>query len=436
MPRPMTDTPLLIDGGRVVDPASGRDEVAGILVESGLIRKVGARIGAGRKPEIFDARGMLVLPGLIDLHAHLREPGLEYKETVLTGTRAAVAGGFTAVACMPNTDPVNDNSSVTRTILRKSEQAGLARVYPVGCITEGQRGERLAEIGSLVEAGCRAVSDDGRPVMNAAVMRRAMEYCRHFDIPLISHCEDLDLAGGGVMHEGTVSTRLGLKPLTAAAEETMVARDIILCRMTGVRLHLAHVSTRGTVELLAAAREEGLPVTSEVTPHHLVLTDEAVEGFDTCTKVNPPLRSKEDVESLRAALRDGIVDAVATDHAPHSPVEKEVDYCSAAFGLVGLETALSLLLRLVGDGVLSLERAAEAMTRVPADILGVPGGKIAVGQPADLTVVDPDARWTVEPGDFFSKGRNSPFAGWELPGRVVATFVGGRPVFRDGSPAA
>lgn len=430
----MTEGALLIKGGRLIDPAAGRDGTVDILIAGGKVKKISPRIAA-RGEEIIDAGGRLVLPGLIDMHVHLREPGQEYKETVLTGSRAAVAGGFTAVACMPNTDPPNDNPAVTRTIIRRAREAGLARVYPVGCITERQEGRRLAELGSLVEAGCRAVSDDGVPVMNAAVMRRAMEYSRLFGIPVIAHCEDRDLAAGGDMHEGEVSTRLGLRPIPAAAEEVMAARDIILSRATGARLHLAHVSTRGTVALLRAAKEEGLPVTAEVCPHHLVLTDKAVSGFDTSTKVNPPLRSAEDVEALRAALREGVIDVIASDHAPHSPVEKDVEYTAAAFGLVGLETTLSLVLRLVEEEVLSLGRAIDAMTRAPAEILGVEGGRVEVGRPADLTVIDPQEEWIVDPQAFFSKGRNTPFAGWNLKGRVTATVVGGRVVFRNGVPA-
>jgi dihydroorotase len=429
----MAERPLLIKGGRLVDPAAGHDGITDILVEEGRVKKIGARTGTGQA-EIYDASGKWILPGLIDIHVHLREPGYEYKETILSGTRAAVAGGFTAVACMPNTDPVNDNPSVTRTILKRAASAAMARVYPVGCITEKQGGERLAEIGSLVDAGCRAVSDDGMPVMNASVMRRAMEYCRPFGIPLIVHCEDLHLAAGGVMNEGEVSTRLGLGPIPAAAEEAMAARDIVLCRATGARLHLAHISSRGTVALVRAAKEEGLPVTAEVCPHHLMLTDEAVAGFDTSTKVNPPLRSRADVEALRAGLREGVIDAVATDHAPHSPVEKDVEYQAAAFGLVGLETALPLVLKLVDEGELPLERAVDALTRRPAEILGVPGGRVEEGLPADLTVVDPEVEFTVDKEAFFSKGRNTPFEGWKLRGRAAATLVGGRFVFRDGSP--
>ena len=430
----MSDRSVLIRGGRVIDPASGRDGVLDILVDRGKVLKIGTSLEIG-KAALFDASGTWVLPGLIDLHVHLREPGFEYKETILTGTRAAVAGGFTAVACMPNTDPVNDNPSVTRTILKKAGAARLARVYPVGCITEGQGGKRLAEIGSLVEAGCRAVSDDGRPVTESAVMRRALEYSRLFDIPVIAHCEDLSLAGAGVMHEGEISTRLGLPPIPAAAEEVMAARDIVLCRATGARLHLAHVSTAGTVDLIRRAKEDGLKVTAEVSPHHLTLTDEAVLGFDTSTKVNPPLRSAADVAALRAGLRDGVIDVIATDHAPHSSVEKDVEYRAAAFGLVGLETALSLVLGLVEAGELSLGRMVDALTASPAKILGVPGGRLEEGGPADLTIVDPEAVYTVDPAAFFSKGRNTPFAGRELRGRAVATMVDGRFVFRDGEPA-
>jgi dihydroorotase len=429
----MAEGRILIKGGRVIDPASGRDEVVDILIHEGRVMKMSSRIRSG-KAEVLSAAGQWVLPGMIDLHVHFRDPGYEYKETILSGSRAAVAGGFTAAACMPNTDPVNDNPAVTRTILNKARRAGLIRVYPVGCITAGQQGEKMAEIGGLVDAGCCAISDDGRPVMNAGVMRRAMEYSRHFGVPVISHCEDLNLAEGGVIHEGVVSTRLGLRPIPASAEETMAARDITLCRQTGARLHLAHVSTRGTVELVRAAKEQGLPVTCEVTPHHLMLTDEAVTTFDTATKVNPPLRSPDDVSAVRDALRDGTVDAVATDHAPHGLHEKELEYDAAAFGMVGLETALPLVLKMVEEKVLPLGRAVEALTWNPARILGVSGGRIEVGEPADLTLVDPGIQFTVNPETFFTKGRSSPFRDWRLKGKVTATIVGGRVVFRDGFP--
>jgi dihydroorotase len=424
---------FVLKGGRVVDPASGRDGKADVLVERGKIARVGARLRPGRGVPAVDVRGRLVLPGLLDMHAHLREPGQEYKETVLTGARAAVSGGFSAVASMPNTDPVNDDPSVTRYILRKAEAAGLARVYPVGCITVGQKGERLAEIGALVDAGCVAVSDDGRPVASSAVMRRAMEYCRHFDIPVIAHSEDLSLAGKGVMHEGEVSARIALTGIPAAAEEVMVARDIALCRLTGSRLHVAHVSTAGSVDLIARAKDEGLPVTAEVTPHHLFLTDEAVASFDTVTKVNPPLRSAADVEALRGALREGVIDAVATDHAPHSSIEKDVDYCEAAFGMIGLETALSLMLRLVEEGVIDLPRAVEAMTKSPANILGVEGGALVPGAPADIAVVGGEEEWVVDATALLSQSRNTPFEGWKLRGRTVALFVDGRNLFESPS---
>ncbi|MHB8836662.1 MAG: dihydroorotase [Candidatus Methylomirabilia bacterium] len=424
---------LLIRGGRIIDPAAGRDAVADLLVIDGVVAAVGPEAAAGGGAgEVLEAAGLWVLPGLIDLHVHLREPGHEYKETVLTGCRAAAAGGFTAVACMPNTDPPNDSAAVTRAILRKAEEAALVRVYPIGCITAGQKGQRMAEFGDLVAAGCRAVSDDGHPVMNAGVMRRALEYSRYFGIPVISHCEDLHLAGQGVAHEGAVCTRLGLKPIPAAAEEAMVAREVVLARQTGARVHIAHVSTRGSVSLLAAAKAEGLAVTAEATPHHLTLTDEAISGFDTATKVNPPLRSAADRAALRRALAEGIIDVVATDHAPHGLADKDLEFDAAANGIVGLETALPLVLRLVAEGACPLHRAIEALTWQPARILGVPGGRLATGDPADITLVDPEETWTVDPDTFFSKGRNSPFRGWRLTGRVRATIVGGRPVFRDG----
>jgi dihydroorotase len=423
---------LLIRGGRVIDPASGRDAVVDVLAVDGRIAALGADAAAADGCEVVDAAGLWVLPGLIDLHTHLREPGYEYKETVLTGSRAAAAGGFTAVTCMPNTSPPNDSAAVTRAILLKAEQAGLVRVYPVGCITAGQLGERMAEFGDLVGAGCRAFSDDGRPVMNAGVMRRALEYSRHFDVPVMSHCEDLNLAGEGVAHEGAVATRLGLRPIPAAAEEAMVAREVVLARQTGARVHVQHVSTRGSVALVAAAKAEGLAVSAEATPHHLTLTDEALATYDTATKVNPPLRSAEDRDAVRRALAEGVVDAIATDHAPHALSDKDLEFDAAANGIVGLETALALALRLVAEGACSLHRAVDALTWRPARILGVPGGRIAPGDPADLTLVAPEESWTVDPERFFSKGRNTPFRGWRLVGRVRATIVGGRTVYRDG----
>jgi dihydroorotase len=428
---------ILVRGGRVIDPASGFDRVADLLLAGGRVAAVGEAAGEGAAgAAVIDARGLWVLPGLIDLHAHLREPGHEYKETVLTGTRAAVAGGFTAVACMPNTVPPNDTASVTRSILRKAAEAGLARVYPIGCITTGQRGERMAEYGDLVAAGCRAFSDDGRPVMDGGVMRRALEYSRHFDVAVISHCEDLHLAGDGVAHEGAVATRLGLRPIPAAAEEAMVAREVVLARQTGARVHIAHVSTAGSVAIVAAAKAEGLAVTAEATPHHFTLTDDALEGYDTATKVNPPLRSAADRAAVRRGLAEGVIDAIATDHAPHGIVDKELEFDAAANGMIGLETALPLALRLVEAGEVSLHRVIEALTWRPARILGVAGGRLAAGDPADVTLVDPAEEWTVEPERLFSKSRNTPFAGWRLRGRVRATVVGGRVVFRDGAIVA
>jgi dihydroorotase len=322
---------------------------------------------------------------------------------------------------------------VTRAILRKAAEADLVRVYPIGCITAGQRGERMSEFGDLVAAGCRAFSDDGRPVMHAGVMRRALEYSLHFGIPVISHCEDLHLAGDGVAHEGAVATRLGLRPIPAAAEEVMVAREVVLARQTGARVHIAHVSTRGSVATIAAAKAEGLPVTAEATPHHLSLTEEALEGYDTATRVNPPLRSAADRDALRRALAEGVIDAIATDHAPHGLADKDLEFDAAANGMVGLETALALVLRLVGEGACSLHRAIEALTWRPARILGVSGGRLAPGDPADIALVDPEAEWTVDPARFFSKGRSTPFRGWRLRGLVRATLVGGRVIYRDGS---
>jgi len=415
---------MLIAGGLVVDPALGLEEVRDLLVEDGRIVALeppGAIPAEGR--EVIDARGLVVAPGLIDMHVHLREPGEEYKETIETGTAAAARGGFTGVACMPNTRPVNDSSAVTRFILDQADRMGRARVYPVGAISQGSLGESLSEYGELKAAGCVAVSDDGRPVMHALLMRRALEYARTFDLLVISHAEDLELRGEGVMHEGKVSVRLGLKGIPAAAEEIMVYRDIRLARLAGARLHLAHVSTAGSVAIIREAKLAGFDITAETAPHYFTLTDEAVLGFDTNAKVNPPLRSEWDREAIMEGLADGTIDVIACDHAPHSVLEKDVEFAEAAFGLIGLETSVGLSLKLVHEGVLTMSQLIAKMSTNPATILRVLGGSLAPGSPADLTLIDPNREWTVDTATFASRSRNCPFQGWNLQGKAVMTII-------------
>jgi dihydroorotase len=421
---------LLIKGGRVVDPSQNLDLVGDIVVDDGQIASIGGS-ASNSGDEVIDAAGLVVTPGFVDLHVHLREPGHEYKETIASGTAAAVAGGFTSICAMPNTHPVNDNSSATRYIIDKALQSGLARVYPIGAMTRGSAGEELAEMAEMKSAGAIAVSDDGRPVMNSQVMRHAMEYAADHGLVVVDHCQDLQLSAGGVMHEGRYSTLLGLKGMSAAAEETHIARDIMLCRQTGARVHIAHISTAGAVNLLREAKREGLPVTCEVTPHHLALTDAAVVGFDTNTKMSPPLRAEEDRAALIEAALDGSIDAIATDHAPHHMDEKMLEYDHAPFGVIGLETALGVVLgALYHNGKANLDHVLRLMSAGPARTFGLPGGTLAPGAPADITIFDPEAEWSVDPARFKSKSRNTPFAGWTLRGRVVATLVGGRKVFQ------
>jgi dihydroorotase len=419
---------FFIEGGRVIDPASGVDGVRTVVVRDGKIAEVAERVERPRDARAVDARGKWVTPGFVDLHVHLREPGQEYKETVETGARAAVAGGFTAVCAMPNTLPPNDNASVTELILGRAAAAGLARVYPVGCISKGQKGEDLAEFGDLKAAGCVALSDDGKPVMNPGLMRRALEYALAFGLPLTVHEEDLHLVGKGVMHEGATSTRLGLRGIPGAAEDVMVLRDVALAELTGGRLHIAHLSTAGAVRAVREAKARGLRVTAEVTPHHLALLDEAVaaSGYHTSFKMNPPLRSRADREAVRQGLADGTIDAIATDHAPHSLVEKELEFDNAANGIVGLETAFPVCLALVREGVLSEKRLVEAFTSGPARAFGLPGGTLGAGAPADVAILDPGLEWGCDAAQFRSKGRNSPWAGERLVGRCTHTFVDGR----------
>ncbi len=422
---------LLVAGGRLVDPVARTVAAEDLLLEDGRIAGRGPAGTVVAEAETLDARGLLVLPGLVDMHVHLREPGHEYKETIESGVAAALAGGFTSVACMANTNPLNDSGAVTRFILERAAVVGGARVYPVGALSVGLAGERLAEIGEMHRAGIVAVSDDGQPVMHAGLMRRALEYTRLFDLPVIAHEEDEHLCEGGVMNEGPTALRLGLRGRPAVAEEAMVARDIALAEMTGGRLHVAHCSTARAVELIRGARARGVRVSAEVTPHHLVLTEEAVGDYDTNAKMAPPLRTAADVAALRAGLADGTIEAIACDHAPHHQDEKDVEFEQAAFGIVGLETALGLALRLVADGVLDLPALAARMSLGPARLLGLPAGTLDVGAPADVTLVDPERRWKVAARAFRSKSRNTPFDGWDLVGRAVAVLVGGRLVYDD-----
>jgi dihydroorotase len=422
---------LCLRGGRVLDPRRSFDAEADVLLTGGVVAEVAPGIAAraGSGVRVVDVRGQWVMPGLIDLHTHLREPGQEYKEDIATGTRSAAAGGFTAVCAMPNTTPPNDNRAVTELIINRAREAGVVRVYPVGAITKGLCGEQLAEMGELKEAGCVAVSDDGKPVMNAELMRRAMEYARTFGLTIVQHCEDLTLSAGGAMNEGAVATRAGIRAQPASAESAMVARDIELCALTGARYHVAHVSSADSVRLVREAKRRGLPVSCEVTPHHLTLTDEACAHYDTHAKCNPPLRAAADVEALRAALADGTIDAVATDHAPHSAVEKEVEFEQAAFGIIGLETAVPLVLDLVRAKLLTPAAFVTRLSAAPAALFGLPGGSLSAGAPADVTVVDPEASWTCEPAAIRSRSRNTPFAGRPLLGRAVLTIVGGAIVY-------
>ncbi len=420
---------LLIQNGRVIDPANQVDAIADVLIEGTTIKRVGPKLAAPEGVETVDATGKVVCPGLIDIHVHLREPGFEYKETVLTGTRAAAAGGFTAVCTMANTQPVNDNRSITDYILDKARTEGRVRVYAIGAVTRGLRGEELAELAELAEAGCVAFSDDGKCVMNADLYRRAMEYTLPFGTPVISHAEDQHLSKGAAMNEGVVSTELGIPGAPAVAEDVMVARDILLAELTGAHVHIAHLSTAGAVRLVRDAKARGVRVTAEVTPHHLTLTEDAVRAFDANTKMSPPLRSKRDAEALIEALADGTIDCVATDHAPHALSEKEGEFDHAAFGVVGLETAVSVLLdRLVRPGLLPLPTLVARMSRGPAHLLNLPGGSLAPGAPGDVTILDLDRELTVDPARFHSKSRNTPFAGWTLRGGPWKTIVSGKVV--------
>jgi dihydroorotase len=432
--RPEANGTILLRGGRVLDPSQGLDAVGDVLIVDGRIEHSAGSLGEIRrddKPQEIDCTGQVVAPGFIDVHCHLREPGREDVETIATGAQAAAAGGFTAICAMPNTDPVTDNQAAVGFIVRQAARANAARVYPIGAISVGQRGESLAEFGEMVGAGAVAFSDDGRPVVSAHLMRTALEYARSFDVPIADHCEEPTLAADGAMNEGIVSARLGLKGVPNEAEEIMVIRDILLSRRTGGHVHLCHMSTQGSVELIRWGKERGIRVTAEVCPHHLTLTEESVEGYNTNAKMNPPLRTAEDVAALRTAVRDGTIDLVATDHAPHHYDEKEREFADAPNGIVGLETALAVLLTyVVQTGALDLATLVRRMSVTPAQVFRLAGGSLKRGNVADVTIFDPARTWVVDPAAFKSKGRNSPYAGVQLTGRATCTIVNGRIVHK------
>lgn len=416
---------LLIRNGRVVDPASNRDSIADVFVRSGKIVAVGPNLDAAGA-QVYDASGLIVAPGFIDMHVHLREPGFEHSETIETGARAAVAGGFTSICCMPNTSPVNDSATVTSYIVERARRAGAAKVHPIGAITKGSAGEELAAIGSMKQAGIVAISDDGRPVMNSRVMRRAMEYARSLNLAVIDHCEDLNLSAGGDMHEGVESTRLGLRGIPSCSEDVMVARDILLAELTGARFHVAHISTRNAVAMVAFAKSRGLAVTCEVTPHHFALTDADMPPYDSNYKMKPPLRGRCDAEAVIDGIVSGAVDAIATDHAPHPGSEKMQEFERCPFGIIGLETAIGLAIeRLVHSGKISIRRLVELFTTGPARILNLHAGTLAPGAPADITILDLDRQWTYDVERSYSKSRNTPFHGRQFRGGPVATIVNG-----------
>lgn len=424
---------LLIVGGHLIDPAEKQNSGRNLLIEDG---KVTAWLKQDeplpKDAEILDATGLVVAPGFIDMHVHLREPGQEHKETIATGAAAAVAGGFTSICCMPNTNPINDNAAITRFIIEQAERAGLANVFPIGAITKGSEGKELAEMGEMRDAGIVAVSDDGRPVPNAGIMRRAMEYAKDFDLTVVDHCEDKSLSAGGVMHEGKWSLILGLKGMPAAAEELDAVRDVILAELTGAKVHIAHISTKGAIDAVRNAKSKGLKVTCEVAPHHFTLTDEALEGYNTNLKMSPPLRSQEHLEAVLEAIKDGTIDAIATDHAPHHPDEKNLEFDRAPFGIIGLETAVGLAFeRLVHTGIIDLVRMVEMFSTNPAKIFGLEGrGTLRPGAIADVTILDPYLKWTYKVEETRSKSKNSPFDGWTFQGGVVTTIVGGKIVYQ------
>ena len=421
---------MWIKGGRLIDPANNRDELADILIQDGRIE--GIYPAAGTLPqgeEVVDAQGMWVLPGLIDMHAHVREPGFEYKEDIESAGRAAAAGGVTTVVCMANTDPVNDNPSVTQYIIRKAARVSRVRILPVGAITVGLEGKVLAEMGLMREAGCVAVSDDGRPVEDASIMRRALEYASTFSLPVISHCEDRNLAGSGVMNEGPLSTKLGLPGIPAVAEEIMVSRDVLLSGYTRVPVHVTHISTKGSLEIISRAKQQGIRVTCDVTPHHLLLTEECVKAYDTNTKMNPPLREASDRQALIEGIRMNLVDCIASDHAPHARDEKDLDFDLAPFGMIGLQTLLPALMKIHLEHDIDFSQLLACVTRNPARVLGIEGGTLSPGARADMVIFDPTAAWSLTEEMIFSKSKNTPFIGRAFTGKVVRTYVEGAEVY-------
>jgi dihydroorotase len=430
--------PLLVQGGHILDPAQGIDEIGNLLISEGKISWLGRGMESPPEPDygVLHAAGLVVCPGFIDLHCHLREPGFEEKETIATGTRAAARGGFTTVCCMPNTSPPLDNTAMIDYIKSRASREGVVRVLPIACISRGREGKELVAMSELASAGAVAFSDDGSPVMNSRLMRQALESSFSFDLPVIDHCEDTSLTRGGQMNEGILSRRLGLQGMPAAAEEIMVARDLALARLTGGRLHIAHVSTEGSVDLIRQAKEDGVRVTAEVTPHHLTLTEDRVTGYDANSKVNPPLRTERDVKALVQGLKDNVIDIIATDHAPHTEADKSNEFVQAPFGISGFETALGCLMSLVHNGQITLTALISKLTGEPARIIGNKYGKLgtlAIGAPGDVTLFDPDMEWTVDTKDFASKGRNTPLAGSVLKGKVMATISRGKPVYKDSS---
>ena len=437
---------LLIRGGRIIDPSQGIDQVGDLLIAKGKVVHLGGTMptviaSEAKQSPVIDATGLIICPGFVDLHCHLREPGFENKETIATGTEAAAIGGFTCVCCMANTEPPLDNAAVVGWVKRKASKDSSIDVLPIGCITKGRKGEELTDMAELAEAGVVAFSDDGDPVASSQLMHRALECSRDLGLPIIDHCEDKALSDNGIINEGQVSAKLGLKGIPAAAEEVMVARDLTLAKVTKARVHIAHVSTKGSVELVRRAKEEGIPVTAEVTPHHLTLTQERIvkdlanKSFDTNAKVNPPLRTKEDVRALIKGLDDGVIDAIATDHAPHTPADKNRDLESAAFGISGLETALGCLMSLVHQGKISLTQLISKLTYEPANVIGRNGelGTLKAGAPANVTIIDPGREWIVNSRNFSSKGKNTPYDGYKFKGKIIATIASGRIVHMDHS---
>jgi len=420
---------LVIKSGYVIDPSQSLEGIFDVLVENGVIKAIDVNIDV-EEAEVIHAQGKIVTPGLIDVHVHLREPGFEYKETIHTGVKAAVAGGFTAVCCMANTNPVNDNQEVTRYILKKATECGLARVYPIGAVSKQLKGEELACIGELKEAGVVALSDDGNPIVNSGFLRRALEYAKYFNLPIISHAEDRSLAPAGVMNEGKISTLLGLPGIPAISEEIMVFRDIKLAELTKWHIHIAHVSTAGSIELIKKAKEKKIKVTAETCPHYFTLTEEAVKEFNPNTKVSPPLRTAADLEAIKQALKEGIIDIIATDHAPHQALEKEVPFEQAPSGIIGLESALPISLKLVEEGVLTWSQLVTKMSYAPAKVFNLPGGSLKPGNLADITIIDPNLSYKIDVTQFYSKGRNCPFNGWEVKGKAIITIIGGNIVCR------